>query len=45
MPRRVRLDAIGTLHHVIVRGIERCRIVDDIADRKNFLKRKFGIKS
>jgi hypothetical protein len=39
MPRRARLDAPGTLHHVIVRGIERCRIVDDVADRKNFLKR------
>jgi len=28
MPRRARLDAPGTLHHVIVRGIERRRIVD-----------------
>jgi REP element-mobilizing transposase RayT len=39
MPRRARLDAPGTLHHVIVRGIERRRIVDDVADRKNFVKR------
>ncbi|MGB5750189.1 MAG: transposase [Desulfobacterales bacterium] len=39
MPRRARLDAPGTLHHVIVRGIERRRIVDDVADRKNFVTR------
>ncbi|MCK4605368.1 MAG: hypothetical protein KAU41_11900 [Deltaproteobacteria bacterium] len=29
MPRQARLDAPGTLHHVIVRGIEKRRIVDD----------------
>ena len=39
MPRRSRLDAPGTLHHVMVRGIERRRIVKDVADRKNFVKR------
>ncbi|UCD77623.1 MAG: hypothetical protein JSW26_19705 [Desulfobacterales bacterium] len=39
MPRRARLDAPGTLHHIIVRGIEKRRIVDDIADRKNFVSR------
>jgi len=39
MPRRARLDAPGTLHHVIVRGIERRRIVNDDADRKNFIQR------
>jgi len=39
MPRRARLDAPGTLHHVMVRGIERRRIVNDVDDRKNFLKR------
>ena len=39
MPRRARLDAPGTLHHVILRGINKRRIVDDIADRKNFVKR------
>ncbi len=39
MPRRARLDAAGTLHHVMVRGIERRRIVNDVADRKNFVKR------
>jgi REP element-mobilizing transposase RayT len=39
MPRRARLDAPGTLHHVIVRGIEKRRIVNDVADRKNFVQR------
>jgi len=42
MPRRARLDAPGTLHHVIVRGIEKRRIVNDVADRKNFVKRLAG---
>ncbi|MBI4525850.1 MAG: transposase [Deltaproteobacteria bacterium] len=39
MPRQARLDAPGTLHHVIVRGIERRRIVDDEVDRKRFVDR------
>jgi putative transposase len=39
MPRRARLDAPGTLHHVIVRGIEKRRINNDNADRQNFVKR------
>lgn len=39
MPRRARLDAPGTLHHVMVRGIERRRIVNDVSDRKNFVER------
>ena len=39
MPRRARLDAPGTLHHVMVRGIEKRRIVNDVVDRKNFVKR------
>jgi len=39
MQRRARLDAPGTLHHVIVRGIEKRRIVNDVADRKNFVNR------
>jgi len=29
MPRQARLDAPGTLHHVILRGIEKKKIVDD----------------
>ena len=39
MPRQARLDAPGTLHHKIIRGIERRRIVDDRKDRKDFLDR------
>lgn len=39
MPRQARLDAPGTLHHVIIRGIEKRRIVDDEKDRLNFVKR------
>jgi len=39
MPRQARLDAPGTLHHVILRGIEKRRIVDDDKDRQNFVKR------
>jgi hypothetical protein len=35
MPRQARLDASGTLHYVIVRGIEQSKIVDDDRDRKN----------
>ena len=39
MPRQARLDSPGTLHHVIVRGIERRRIVDDNEDRKSLVSR------
>lgn len=39
MPRQARLDAPGTLHHVIIRGIEKCRIVDDQIDREGFVSR------
>jgi len=39
MPRQARLDAPGTLHHVMLRGIEKRRIVDDNEDRQNFVKR------
>jgi hypothetical protein len=39
MPRRARLDAPGTLHHVMIRGIERRRIVDDDEDRLLFVER------
>ena len=39
MPRGARLDTPGTLHHVIVRGIEKRRIINDVADRKNFVTR------
>lgn len=39
MPRQARLDAPGTLHHVIVRGIEGRNIVDDQTDREEFVGR------
>jgi REP element-mobilizing transposase RayT len=39
MPRGPRLDAPGTLHHVIVRGIEQGVIVQADEDRKDFVSR------
>jgi putative transposase len=39
VPRQARLDAPGTLHHIIIRGIEKRRIVDDDEDRQNFVSR------
>jgi putative transposase len=39
MPRQPRLDAPGTLHHVIARGIEGSKIFRDRADREDFLNR------
>jgi putative transposase len=38
MPRKARLDVAGTLHHVIVRGIEKRRIFDDETDHQAFVK-------
>ena len=35
MPRGARLDSPGTLHHVIVRGIERKEIVNEKMCREN----------
>jgi hypothetical protein len=39
MPRQARHDAPGTLHHVILRGMERGRIVTDREDCAMFLAR------
>uniref|UniRef100_B3EP95 Transposase IS200-like domain-containing protein n=1 Tax=Chlorobium phaeobacteroides (strain BS1) TaxID=331678 RepID=B3EP95_CHLPB len=39
MPRGPRLDAPGTLHHVIIRGIGQGRIVSDDDDRSAFVNR------
>jgi len=39
MPRGPRLDAPGTMHHVIVRGIERGQIFRSDGDREDFLAR------
>ena len=39
MPRGPRLDVPGTLHHVIVLGIEKHLIIDDDNDREDFVTR------
>ena len=39
MPRQPRLDAPGTLHHVMVRGIDGKKIFRTIKDREDFLIR------
>lgn len=39
MPRLARLDAPGTLHHVMIRGIERRKIFKDDKDRENLIER------
>jgi len=39
MPRGPRLDSPGTLHHVIIRGIEKREIVADDEDRDIFVSR------
>ena len=39
MPRQPRLDLPGLLHHVIARGVDRCEIFRDDADRQAFLTR------
>jgi hypothetical protein len=39
MPRQARLDAPGTLHHVMIRGIEGQSIFREDKDRENFLSR------
>jgi REP element-mobilizing transposase RayT len=45
MPRQARLDSPGTLHHIMVRGIEGRVIVCDDQDRKDFLSRLGRIAS
>ena len=39
MPRQARLDGPGTLHHVIIRGIEKRRIIDNQEDGEDFVSR------
>jgi REP element-mobilizing transposase RayT len=43
MPRRARIDAPGALHHIICRGIERCKIFHDDVDRDEFTRRLASI--
>lgn len=39
MPRRARVDAVGALHHIMVRGIEREAVFRSDNDRNHFLER------
>lgn len=39
MPRSARLDAPGVLHHIMIRGIGRCKIFRSDKDREDFLER------
>ena len=43
MPRGSRIDALGALHHIICRGIERQTIFQDDYDRDNFISRLSAI--
>lgn len=45
IPRQARLDAPGTLHHVMVRGIEKRKIFEDEHDRSAFVSRMGGLAS
>jgi putative transposase len=45
MPRQARLDAPDTLHHVMIRGIEKRNIVDNRKDREDFVYRMGDIAS
>ena len=44
MPRKARIDTLGALHYIIVRGIERRRIFYDDLDREN-LECQYELKS
>ena len=39
MPRQARLDVAGTLHHILLRGIEKRKIFDDDLDGESFVNR------
>ncbi|HCC53522.1 MAG TPA: hypothetical protein DEQ20_01140, partial [Desulfobulbaceae bacterium] len=39
MPRKSRMDAPGTLHHIMGRGIGRAKIFRNRQDREDFLSR------
>ena len=39
MPRQARLDSPGTLHHVMIRGIEGKKIFQGTQDRQDFVTR------
>ena len=39
MPRQARLDSPGTLHHIMIRGIEGRDLFNEDRDRKEFIDR------
>ena len=39
MPRRSRIDAVGALHHIMVRGIDKAKVFRSDTDRGHFLER------
>ena len=39
MPRHARLDAVGVLHHVMIRGIEKRNIFRNVRDRQDLIRR------
>ena len=43
MPRKLKIDTPGALHHIIARGIELSKIFRDNIDRNNLLDRLGGI--
>ena len=43
MPRKSRIDAPGALHHIVARGIDRQKIFQDDADRRNLIERLSAI--
>jgi len=43
MPLQACLDSPGTFHHVIIRAIEKRRIVDNVKDQEDFVSRLGGI--
>ena len=48
MPRQARLGAAGTLHHIILRGIEKIQLFDDDLDRElplTEIARKLGVST
>jgi len=45
MPRHARLDTPGTFHHVMIRGIEKRPIVNDVKDKKKFIFRMGNIST
>jgi len=43
MPRQARLDVAGTLHHIMLGGIEKKQIFDDDLDREGFVNRMWKL--